>query len=174
MKREKDNLKVQTGLAGVDCRCFEFHETRLQSASRFARAFLIGLLVCWVVQAWLAGSAMAQVNDGKKALSKKNYPWYDAENDGVRRVKLKARSDARASNRNNIPLKKVKKRDYSDPDWSWLTDWFGNWSFSGNLLGGLSLLGWCFIIGVALFVIGLLVYAFMRMNPGMEVGDDFW
>ena len=80
------------------------------------------------------------VADGREALDQLwgGYPWYDAENDGVRRVEL------------------------SEPrDWSWLDNLFPDWSWPGTWLQWLA---WI-VIGLLLVAV---VYLLLRALWGKQ------
>ena len=99
--------------------------------------------------------AQDDVEVGQKAFAKKNYPWYDADQDAAKRVELRERPAARSYNRSNIPLKPFRKNPAAN-------NW--NWNFGSSFFGGLSFVAWTVIIAVVVAVAAILFWAFLRIG----------
>lgn len=98
--------------------------------------------------------AQDSVEIGREALSSRKYPWYDAESDGIKRVEFRGRPNAESLNRNEIPLAPLtQKKNVKAPA--------NNWS---GFFGGLSYAVWTLIGMGLLLILGLLVWAFLRME----------
>jgi hypothetical protein len=138
----------------------------LQHLVGFRGAVVVALLISFFVVSCSAGILQARddVEVGQKALSTKKYPWYDAETDEVKRVDLGERPSARSSNRNNIPLKPVRKPRTNSSNW--------NWNLGGSFLGGLSPVAWGLIALVIVVLALALIWAFLRMEPNVQAEDD--
>jgi Domain of unknown function (DUF4129) len=110
----------------------------------------------------LAGAASAQTVDGERAIesgrqalgSRGNYPWYDAQQDAVRRIDVRAPKEA-AAHRNSTWEAKPPQ---SPPT---------TWSFRG-FWEVLRLLAWTAILLLLVVLVVLLVRAFLNREAGQE------
>jgi len=98
---------------------------------------------------------------GREVFSKKNYPWYDAQTDQVKRVEVGERPAAKSKNRNDIALKPVRQRANR-----------GAWNWNGSFLGGLSVFAWVMIGMVIAALAAILIWALMRMEPNQPIQVD--
>ena len=129
--------------------------------------FAFCFLVCFAPEIVNSASAQDDVEMGQKALSRKSYPWYDEETDGVRRVEFGQRFDAKSANRVNVPLRPVRAPSQW-PNWNW------NFGSVSGWFQGLGYVAWI-LIGLAIAAaITLLILAFLKLNvtPDSEVDDD--
>ena len=132
------------------------------------------LLIAFCLTTCCAFSAAAQdsIENAKQALNKKAYPWYDASTDGTRSLELKQRPDPRSANRNDIPLqtKQLKSgKTYNPPAGGGGSG--GAWNFGGQLAAGLGAMTWAIIIALMLLLIGILIWAMLRMNSQPALDD---
>lgn len=132
------------------------------------------LLVVFCLATFFAFPAFAQdsIDTGKEALAKKTYPWYDANTDGTRSLEMRERPEARSSNRDNIPLRKTQLKKAKKPLNPPAGGGGGAWNFGGGLIAGLSALTWAMIIAVMLLVIGVLIWAMLRMSSQPAIDDE--
>jgi hypothetical protein len=149
----------QTPSFGPAIQLERHRSTRFQTA---LKAYLIRCLTLVVLLSFsplgLAQSEGARDAEelGKQALSQKEYPWYDAETDSVKRIDLGERPGIASGERDSIPLQPVAKRaPRANPT--------NNFNGTG-LFEGLSLVAWFAIGGVIMAVLGLLIWGFLRMN----------
>lgn len=155
-------------------------QTKWTSNSRFAIAalwFSKWIFVLTLATIILPSLAQAQdsVNEGRNALSKKTYPWYDAESDNVRRVDLESRPQPRSSNRNDIPTYQPKGSKVEP--WDWSGNWAGGAPAGGGntgsaFAGGISALMWALLITLILVTVGVLIWAVARMGSNPEDEDE--
>jgi len=131
----------------------------------------ISLLVCVCFLSLLALPAFAQgsVDEGRDALKKKAYPWYDAETDGTRQMELGERPNARSANRDEIPLLKVNPKKNNTP---YTPPTGGGGKFGSSLLGGLTAMTWAMIGVFVMLIIGILIWAMLRMSSQSSLQDD--
>ncbi len=122
---------------------------------------------------WLVLPALGQgsISDAKQALSSKPYPWYDADNDGTRTIELGQRPDARSANRENIPLKEIQSSKKNTPNNRPALGGGGVTNFGNSVTSGISVLVWAIVIGVGFLIIGVLIWAMMRMET-QELEDE--
>lgn len=127
------------------------------------RLFLIacvgaGTMLC------LAGSISAQVDtaEGERALTKRNYPWYDESSQQVNRIEFEERAEARSNNRDEIPLKKT-----TAPPGPAM-----NLNFNWGWLDGLSVIAWFAIGSLVIVLLAVLVWAFLRKESTQELAGD--
>ncbi len=99
-----------------------------------------------------AGFAQVEVDAGQRALSQRNYPWYDTDTDSVRPLEFGDRAPAKSTDRNEIRLAKLKKRPVRTT------------GGAPALSSGLSWLAWIALGLVAVALIGLLIWAFFRIE----------
>ena len=138
---------------------------------RLAMLFLTGLLLMQTI----VGTAFSQspVDDARQVLGKKSYPWYDADSDSVRPIELGERPSARSANRNEIPLKEPTDSASTKTGNGWGSNWnWGRWDFGAALLGGLNAVTWAAIIVLAIALVGVLIWAIMRMNSNAATDDE--
>jgi len=133
----------------------------------------ICLLVCVCFLSFLALPAFAQgsISEGRDALKSKAYPWYDAETDGTRPMELGERPDARSANRDEIPLRNVKPKKNNAP-YTPPAGGAGGGKFGSSLLGGLTAMTWAMIVFFVMLVIGVLIWAMLRMSSQSSLQDD--
>ncbi len=116
------------------------------------------LVICAIIPATLlmmpATNSFGQddTQTTKDVLSKKNYPWYDRDNDGTKTVRLPDRPKAKSSDRGSVPLGRSKNKKSTAT---------GVGSFPGL---GFNLIAWI-LVGVAVSVLGgFLIWAFFRLE----------
>ena len=144
----------------------ELKEARLLFDARvLSKLTFVGVLL-FAIGSCCNAVAQGSIEEGRNALSKKAYPWYDVDNDGVRRVDFQPRPDSRSVNRNEIP---VYQPTESEP-WDW-GDW--NWNWGGKFRGapggagaanGVGALVWAALITLILIVVGILIWAVSQMD----------
>lgn len=113
-------------------------------------------LLAWSVGVWLllVGTGPAQtaedmpaVEAGRKALSRRTtYPWYDAQQDTIRRIDVKPPKTTAANRNSKWESKPVAPMNWS-PAWGWLWEIL-KWVF------------WAGLIGLLVFLIVMFVRAF--------------
>lgn len=91
------------------------------------------------------------IDDVKQALKNGDFPWYDSRGDEIAPVELPAPKEAASKNRNALPkyVPKTRIRGPVGPR----SDFFG-----------LSVLAWVVIGLVIALVVGLLIWAFVKME----------
>jgi len=136
-------------------------------------ALLLLFFFCLVTLVAAPAFAQTGIDNAKEALTKKAYPWYDAEVDGTRSIELGERPEARSANRAEIPLKKTKLKKNSNTPLNTGGGGGGGGNFGGAFVEGLGALTWALIIALMLVVVGVLVWAMLRMStePGGEDDD---
>lgn len=148
-------------------RCALAHASSYPASTRglrHAKPLLLALSLLFV----FASSSSAETLQGQRAVeagrealtSGPNYPWYDEESDGIRRVDVEPPRDAAAHRGSKWQAKPAQTQ--STGDWSWLTELF---QVFGQILKWLL---WAGIITVFGLLIFLLVRAFM--NTGLPSG----
>lgn len=115
----------------------------------FAGPFF-GVVLGPMDSAWAVDGPDA-IESGKKAFVSTQPPWYDAESDGLRPLKVK-------------DTEEVDRKDWKPdrPDWTWDWSWWPNLSFLGEFMGWL---GWTLLIGLIALIVYALVRAFMNIQP---------
>ncbi|MFK7770094.1 MAG: hypothetical protein AB8B55_22990 [Mariniblastus sp.] len=132
------------------------------------RDLIVKTLVCIVAAVSVVGCAStivtAQDDVGRKALSSKNYPWYDADIQEVRRVDLGKRPDPRSLDRAKVAVRKVKTK--TPP--AVAPGPAGQ--VAAPILGALA---WTMIGLVVAALIGILIWAFLRLEANeMDLKDS--
>jgi len=132
------------------------------------------LLVVFCLATLFAFPAFAQdsIETGKQALNSKSYPWYDASTDGTRSLEMEERPNARSSNRNNIPFKKTQFKTNNKPFNPPTGGGGTGGGFGGSLLAGIGGLSWTILIALALLLVGVLIWAMLRMNSQPALDDE--
>lgn len=108
--------------------------------------------------------AQDDVEGGRRALARKNYPWYDAESDSVQRIEFQQRPEARSKNRNDIPLADVKPPPTPTNNL--------NLNMNAGWLEGLGVVVWVVFGILLLLLIGVLVWAFLRLENKQEQDEE--
>lgn len=113
-------------------------------------SLLVATLACPARTSYAADNQDA-IESGKKAFASASPPWYDAESDSLRPLKVKQTEEA-------------ERKDWKPdgPKWSWNWSWWPNFSFLGEAL---RLLGWALLIGLIALIVYALVRAFMNIEP---------
>ena len=91
------------------------------------------------------------VEIARELLTKRNYPWYDASTDSLRRFEFPDRPDAKSSDRADIPQRISTQTRQNKPGVA-----------SGGI--GLSLFAWIALAFLIAGLAGLLVWAFFRLE----------
>ena len=94
---------------------------------------------------------------GQKVFKEKNFPWYDANSDGVKRMELQDRPGIDSSDRGTVPLKPIKT-DNAKPNNR------GPMNGTGAFLEGLGVIAWILIGLVVAGIAAGLFWAFLRMS----------
>ena len=121
--------------------------------------FLFSVLLCVLPSA----NCVAQ-DVGQKAFEKKKFPWYDAANDGVKRIDLGTRPGISSEDRNSIQLKPIKQ---VNPNANRFTP-----AGAGAFLEGLGIVAWILIALVIIAAGAALLWAFLRMNDNRDSADE--
>lgn len=141
-------LSLHTGTNSLICNVFSSGWFRLA----------LGLLALGIAWGAVAQSvAQDEIESGREAFSQRNYPWYDAENDQLQRIEMKARAGSKSAARHEIPEAPAKaNRPAGTPN-------------SGS--GGSSWIRFVIWLVIGIFVagvLGVLVWAFLRMESNRE------
>ena len=110
-----------------------------------------------VVLISFAPTSIVAQDVGEKVFKEKNFPWYDANEDGVQRIELKERPGIKSSSRHTVPLKPIRSRNAKKNN-------FGRVNGTGAFLEGMGVIAWLLIGVVIAVVIAGLVWAFLRMS----------
>lgn len=115
----------------------------------------IGLSLC------LGTAALAQddIELARDVLSQRDYPWYDASTDGIRKVELPNRPEAKSRDRADVPIRvfEQKKRNAAGAQSKGL---------------GLSLFAWVALAFLIAGLAGLLIWAFFRLESRSHQHGD--
>ncbi len=96
-------------------------------------------------------------DDVQSALINGNYPWYDRTNDQLTPVDLPATQEAASKDRNNISSYVSKTKSTTNP------------GRSRSTFSWLSILSWFAIALLITVIVGLLVWAFFRMENKQQI-----
>ncbi len=119
--------------------------------ARFSNCLILAWFGLLVVNS--AGFAQVEVEAGQRALSQRNYPWYDADTDSVRPLEFGDRAPAKSADRNEIPLAKLKTPPVRPTAGA-----------GPALSSGLSWLAWFALGLLVVALIGGLAWAFFRIE----------
>lgn len=143
-------FKINPATAGG---CFCTATARIEFLTRCVCQISIAavLIACSLGGSFATAQESVEIQD---AFSKRNYPWYDKENDGAKRIDFRERQKAVTQGRNLVPLKPPTPATRNR----------AAGTTGRGALQGLSYLSWI-LIGVAvLTVFGVLIWAFLRME----------
>lgn len=106
-----------------------------------------GILLCWGT----AALAQDDVELARDVLSQRNYPWYDASTDGVRKIEFPDRPEAKSRDRADVPLRVLKQK---------------NRNATGTTSNGfgLSFFAWAALAFLIAGLAGLLIWSFFRLE----------
>jgi hypothetical protein len=149
MTMNRRDAETRRGIANCKLQIanWRFSICNLQFAMRCSLVTSVALM-CLILCPALSPADIdeeAAVSSGAEALdSWWDYPWYDDESDGIRRINLKAQRQAPVSNQTG------------SSSWSWDLEW----------------LGWVLIVLVVLLVLWMLLRVYWTRSPRAGGADD--
>lgn len=122
---------------------------------KLLRSLLFAMVFALCIPSIQSFQAIAADTDaieaGKKAFTSAGPPWYDADSDGLKPLKVKE-------------TKEEERKDWKPdgPKWTWDWKWWPDFSVLGEVMRWL---GWILLIGLVALIIYALVRAFMEIEP---------
>ena len=147
----RQDAETRRGIANCKLQIANWHFSffNLRFAMRFWLLLAWSSLICLILAPVVSRADIdedAAVSAGAEALdSWWDYPWYDDESDGIRRIDLKAKRQA-----------PVSSNQTSSSNWSWDLEWFG----------------WLLIVLVALLGLWMLLRVYWARTPRAGGTDD--
>ena len=124
---------------------------------------LLCLFVMLAIVCCASMPAMGQSSSGQNSLSSKNYAWFDAESNEVKRIELPQRPEAKSRDRAKINLRKTKPAQApaaGPPPPAAVVSWLGA-------------MVWTLIALVVAALIAILIWAFLRLEANeIDLNDS--